>query len=88
MHTPWSNLLACGDWIGYDTPSLWLERATSTGIAAANVVLEAHGFEPYPILQPAAPERLARSIELLARGFRKTVGRVLVGGVKMLKRRK
>lgn len=88
VRTPWPNLLACGDWIGYDSPSLWLERATTTGIAAANAVLEAHGYEPYPILQPSPPEPLALGLELLARGFRKTVGRTLVGMVRGVRRRR
>lgn len=87
VQTPWPNVLACGDWIGCDTPSLWLERATTTGIAAANTVLKAHGLEPYPILQPPPPEPLARGIELLARGFRKTVGRALVGVARQVRRK-
>ena len=44
LETPWPGLLACGDWIGYDTPSLWMERSTVTGMAAANVVLKAQGL--------------------------------------------
>ncbi|MEZ4668155.1 MAG: NAD(P)-binding protein [Anaerolineae bacterium] len=88
VRTPWPNLLACGDWIGCDTPSLWLERATTTGIAAANAVLEANGAEAYPILQPPPPERLARGIELLARAFRKTIGRGLLGVVRGVRRKR
>jgi isorenieratene synthase len=36
VQTPWPNVYACGDWIGYPTPSFWMERACTTGIAAAN----------------------------------------------------
>lgn len=87
LHTPWPNLYACGDWIGYPTPSLWLERSTTTGIAAANEVLTAHGLEPYPILQPRPPEAPARVLESVVRLFRKTVGRVILGGARLLSRR-
>lgn len=70
LETPWPGLLACGDWIGYDTPSLWMERSTVTGIAAANVVLRAQGLEPYPILKPRSPELLVRGLALLTRAVR------------------
>ncbi len=59
VQTPWHGLYACGDWIGFDTPSLWMERATTTSIAAANQVLAQHNLPPYPILQPKRPELLA-----------------------------
>ncbi|MDQ7027932.1 MAG: FAD-dependent oxidoreductase [Anaerolineae bacterium] len=62
VETPFPQLYACGDWIGYDTPSMWMERSTTTAIAAANQVLVQHGKEPYPILQPPQPEMLARII--------------------------
>lgn len=70
VNTPWQNIYACGDWIGYPSPSLWMERATVTGIAAANHVLEAHELEPYPVLVPKHPERLASVLGLLVRGIR------------------
>jgi hypothetical protein len=71
VKTPWANLYACGDWIGYPTPSFWLERSTITGIAAANFVLSANGSDPYPILPPSRPERLVRILAILLRIFRK-----------------
>ncbi|MGB1287493.1 MAG: FAD-dependent oxidoreductase [Aggregatilineales bacterium] len=65
VKTPWSNLYACGDWIGHDTPSMWMERATTTGIAAANHILEKTGYNPHPILYPPPPERPARLLSAL-----------------------
>ncbi|MBL8165275.1 MAG: hypothetical protein JNJ61_25050, partial [Anaerolineae bacterium] len=87
LETPWSGVLACGDWVGYPSPSFWMERSCTTGIAAANHVLAAYGGEPYPILQPPPPEFLARWIERLARLFRFTVGRALLAVVRVALRR-
>ncbi|MCC6896177.1 MAG: FAD-dependent oxidoreductase [Anaerolineae bacterium] len=84
--TPWPNVLACGDWIGCDTPSLWMERAVTTGIAAANVVIADHNLEPYPILQPPKPESLARGMGFVVRLFRRTIGRVLLGVARAVRR--
>ena len=84
--TPWPNVLACGDWTGYDTPSFWMERSVTTGIAAANVVLESHHLEPYPVLQPLPPEPLARGMGFLVRLFRRTIGRVLLGVARGMRR--
>ncbi len=88
LKTPWPNLLACGDWIGYDTPSLWMERSVVTAIACANTVLETHGLEPYPILQPDPPESLARGMGFLVRLFRRTIGRVVLAAARGLRRNK
>lgn len=70
VETPWSNLYACGDWIGYDHPSLWMERATTTGIAAANHVLETYQREIYPIYRPKPPGLLPRLLWLFVRFIR------------------
>jgi hypothetical protein len=86
LHTPWPNLYACGDWIGYPTPALWLERSTVTGIAAANQVLIAHGFEPFPILHPRPPEAPARVLGSAVRLFRKTVGRAILSTARAVSR--
>ncbi|MBZ0279915.1 MAG: FAD-dependent oxidoreductase [Anaerolineae bacterium] len=86
LQTPWENILACGDWIGYDSPSFWMERAVTTGIAAANTVLTAHGLETYPILQPPEPEGLARGMAFVVRIFRRTIGRLLLGVARILNR--
>lgn len=70
VRSRWAGIFACGDWVGYDTPSLWMERAATTGIAAANEVLSANGCEPYPILYPPKPELLARGLGGIVRGGR------------------
>lgn len=75
VRTPYENVWACGDWVGYDTPSFWMERAATTGIAAANGVLEAQGLAPYEVLQPAPPEVLAGGLEALIRGARRIFSR-------------
>ena len=87
LETPWPGITACGDWIGYDTSTFWMERAATTGIAAANSVLTAHGQTPYPLLQPPQPEWLVRVLGALVRGLRATVGRVIIGAARTAKRR-
>lgn len=90
VETSWPGIFACGDWIGHPSPSLWMERSVTTGIAAANHVLLENGCEVYPILQPDAPEGLARAMSFLARLFRRTIGRVLLGvarGIRGLRRK-
>ena len=57
--TPWPNLFACGDWVYHENPALYLERATTTALAAANAVLEKHGRDPFPILPHPQPEPFA-----------------------------
>lgn len=78
VSTPWPGLYACGDWVRHPTPVFYLERATVTGLAAANAVLEAHSQAPWPILPAAPPEPLARavgwSIRMLRRSLRALQG--------------
>lgn len=88
VDTPWDKIYACGDWVGYDTPSFWMERASTTGIASANRVLESLGLEPYPIIQPKPPELLARVMEQLIRGGRIVFGRPLRAIYRVLKPRR
>lgn len=59
ISTPWPGLFACGDWVYHPAPALYLERATTTGIAAANALLESLNMEPWPILPHPEPEWLA-----------------------------
>lgn len=87
VETPWEGIFACGDWIGYPSPAFWMERACTTGIAAANAVLRAHDLETYPLLQPPPPEALARGLGAGVRLFRRTVGRVLFSAAKALRRK-
>ena len=65
VETSWPNLWACGDWVRYSHPSLLMERATVTGIAAADAVLQSHQLEPWPIRQIDKPEILVRGLERL-----------------------
>ena len=62
IETPWPGLFACGDWVYHPAPALYLERATVTGIAAANAVLAGLGLDPWPILPHPEPEWLAGKI--------------------------
>ncbi len=63
IDTPWPNLWACGDWVYHPTPALYLERAATTGLAAANGVLARLDLEPWPLLPHPEPEWLAGKIE-------------------------
>jgi len=60
VHTPWPGLLCCGDWVRHPLPALFLERATATGIVAANAVLESNGKPPFPLQKYDKPEFLSR----------------------------
>jgi isorenieratene synthase len=85
--TPWTGITACGDWIGYDTPAFWMERAVTTGIAAANRVLVEAGQAPFPLIEPSPPEPLAHGLSkivgVIRRGFRP-----IIGGLRYLRRKK
>jgi carotenoid phi-ring synthase / carotenoid chi-ring synthase len=85
--TPWHNMWACGDWIGYETPSLWMERAVTTGMAAANAVLQANQHEPFAILQPPRPELMVRVLGAVIRAGRFILGKP-IGLLAGLRRRK
>lgn len=63
VETPWPGLFACGDWIRYPHAALYMERATVTGIAAANEILQTLGLESWPSRPADRPELLARSLE-------------------------
>lgn len=63
VDTPWPGLYACGDWVGYDTPSFWMERSAVTGIAAANRALSAEGLPTWALLPPPPPELLVRLLQ-------------------------
>lgn len=87
VETPWSGVYACGDWVGYPTTALWMERATVTGIAAANHVLQANGLEPFPILAPKPPERLVRALSAMLHFFRRVLGPGVRALLRILRRR-
>jgi len=79
--TPWTGLYACGDWIRYSSPALWMERATTTGIAAANAALATEDLPPFQVLEPKPPEVPARVVGAGVRGLRAAVG-PLVGALR------
>jgi len=70
IETPWPGLYACGDWVYHPTPALYLERATVTGIAAANSALAARGQQPWPLLDHPSPEWLAGALAGMFRRVR------------------
>ncbi len=70
VQTPWSHVYACGDWVGYPSPALWMERATTTGIAAANAILAAEARPPFEIFSPKRPELPVRVLGAGVRGIR------------------
>ncbi|MDZ4716860.1 MAG: FAD-dependent oxidoreductase [Roseiflexaceae bacterium] len=73
IETPWPGLVACGDWVAHPAPALYLERAATTGIAAANAVLKTHGLEPWPIVPHPQPEPFARKIGEWLQAFRRFI---------------
>ena len=87
VEAPWPGVYACGDWIGWPTPALWMERCTITGMAAANHVLQANGAAPWDILPPREPEALARWMGGVVRAGRRTVGPVIRRAARVGRRR-
>lgn len=71
--TPWPTLFACGDWVAHPAPALYLERATVTGIAAANALLTHLGLEPWPLAPHPAPEWLAGKLANAWGGVRRSM---------------
>lgn len=87
VETPWQHFYAAGDWIGYPSPSLWMERASTTAIAAANAILRNCGAEPFPILEPPPPEGLARGMQSLVMGGRRVFGTPIRAANRLLRRK-
>lgn len=79
VQTPWQGIYACGDWLRYPTPSLWMERSCTTAIAAANAVLVGRNRaeDAYPLFEPPPPELPARALGAVVRVGRR-LGRLLV----------
>lgn len=63
VESPWTGISCCGDWLRYPHPALFLERACTTGIAAANRVLTALGHTSFPIHPASPPEAPAAALE-------------------------
>jgi isorenieratene synthase len=57
--TPWQGLFVCGDWVHHPTPAMYLERAATTGLIAANEIITQRGLEAWPVLPHPAPEPFA-----------------------------
>jgi isorenieratene synthase len=72
IHTPWPGLYCCGDWVRHPNPSLFLERAAVTAIAAANAVLQRRGLPEWPLLPHPRPEPFVGWIERLIRRGRQS----------------
>jgi isorenieratene synthase len=70
IETPWPALYACGDWVSDANPAMYLERATTTGMLAANHVLQALGKPPLALEPHPAPEAFAGKLSALLTGFR------------------
>lgn len=70
VETPWPKIYACGDWIGYPTPSFWMERCVITAIESANQVLKHYDKIGYEILPMPKPELLVRMISGMMCGLR------------------
>lgn len=87
VQTPWPGIFACGDWIGYPSPTFWMERCCITGIAAANHVLEAHHAEPWPVIPPRKPEMLARLIGGAVHLGRRVLGPPIYAAARLLRRK-
>ncbi|GAB4323807.1 MAG: FAD-dependent oxidoreductase [Phototrophicales bacterium] len=84
VHTPWQNLYACGDWIGFDTPTFWMERAATTGIGAANAILAKNNQRPITIHHPSPPEKSVIFLSWFIKIIRVIVS-PLVFGLKFMK---
>ncbi len=69
VRTPWPGLFCCGDWVRHPTGALFLERATVTGIEAANTVLAAEGKALFKLLPHSKPEILARLSQVILRSL-------------------
>jgi isorenieratene synthase len=69
--TPWKNLFCAGDWVRHTAPCFFLERASLTGIEAANAVLESRGLEKFALIEYLPPEPFVAWIEKLMRAGRR-----------------
>ncbi|PKN95401.1 MAG: hypothetical protein CVU44_01580 [Chloroflexi bacterium HGW-Chloroflexi-6] len=71
--TPWPGLFCAGDWVRHPSPSFFLERATVTGIAAANEVLKLREKPEWALVPPLPAEPFAGWIEKLMRQGRRRI---------------
>jgi isorenieratene synthase len=73
VQTPWPGMVACGDWIADANPAMYLERAATTGMVAANYLLRELGLAAWPILEHPAPEWFAGKLAALLTRFRRAM---------------
>ena len=67
--TPWDKLYCAGDWIRHPAPAFFIERATLSGIEAANAILTSRHMDAWDLLPYLPPEPFAAWIEhLMQRG--------------------
>jgi carotenoid phi-ring synthase / carotenoid chi-ring synthase len=66
-----NKVFLCGDWVRFNHPSLFLERATVSGIMAANFVLKELQYPEKQIIPTDPPEKLVSWIQKLIRIGRK-----------------
>lgn len=71
--TPWPGLFCAGDWVRHPSPSFFLERATVTGICAANQVLTLLGQDEWALVENLPPEPFAGWIEKIMRRGRRRI---------------
>jgi isorenieratene synthase len=62
VETAWPGVVACGDWVAHANPAMYLERAVTTAMVAANLVLADAGFQTWPLLEHPAPEWFAGTL--------------------------
>src|SRR5581483_9431440 len=70
VETPWPGVVACGDWVAHANPAMYLERAVTTAMVAANLVLADSGRAPWPLLEHPAPEWFAGTLAGYLTSFR------------------
>lgn len=73
--TRWPDLYAGGDWVAHPNPSMYLERAATTGILAAGELLKRRAMEPPPVLEHPRPEWLAGRMQAGLVGVRRALRR-------------
>lgn len=65
-----TQLALCGDWIDCPVPAMYLERACTTGLLAAQSVATAAGVSPTDLIQPIDPPIVPRSVQWTRRAHR------------------
>ena len=80
VKTAWPGLYVCGDWVYDPIPALYLERATTTAMIAANHILVSRGYEPFGVQPHPAPEPFAGWVARRWYGLRRWYKTLKVAG--------